>query len=67
MTMMQLHTAPALSRFAAFFLGRGQFILIQFKSVCGTVKLSLSLFVLFSCCSCYVAFVKLIHLNDLLG
>ena len=49
-----------------FFLGWWQFILIQFKSECGTAKLSLSLFVLFSSCSWYVAFVELIHLNDLL-
>ena len=33
---------------------------------CRTALLSLSLFVLFSCCSRYVAFVKLIDLNGLL-
>ena len=36
------------------------------KFKCGTAHLSLSLFVLFSCFSIYVAFVELIHLNDLL-
>ena len=35
-------------------------------SECGTAQLSLSLFILFSYCSRYVAFVKLINLNDLL-
>ena len=39
---------------------------VVLKSECGTGKLSLSLFVLFSCCSRYVAFFNLIHLNDLL-
>ena len=49
-----------------FFFAGWQFILIQFKSKCVTAKLSLSLCVLFSWCSWYVAFVELIHLNDLL-
>ena len=35
-------------------------------SECGTAQLSLPLFVLCSCCSRYVVFVELIHLNDLL-
>ena len=39
---------------------------VVLKSECGTAKLSLPLFVLFSCCSRYVAFVDLINLNDLL-
>ena len=39
-----------------FFFGWGQFILIQFKPECGTAKLSISLFVLFSCCIRYVPF-----------
>ena len=36
------------------------------KAESSKAKFSLSLFVLFSCCSRYVAFVELIHLNDLL-
>ena len=39
---------------------------VVLKSEFGTAKLSLPLFVWFSCCSRYVVFVKLIHLNDLL-
>ena len=36
------------------------------KSECGTAQLTLSLFVLLSCCNRFVVFVELIHLNDLL-
>ena len=38
----------------------------SFFPECGTTQFSLVLFVLYSCCSRSVAFVKLIHLNDLL-
>ena len=51
--------------YVRIFLWVGQFILIQFKPECGTAKLSLSLFVLFSFCG-YVPFIELIHLNYLL-
>ena len=40
--------------------------IVQFKSESDTAQLSLSLFVLLYCCSRYVAFVELIHHNDLL-
>ena len=40
----------------------GSKMLLEF----GIAQLSLSLCVLFSCCSRYVAFLELIHLNDLL-
>ena len=40
--------------------------MVWFGSECSTDQLSLSLFVLLSKCSRYVAFVELIHLNDLL-
>ena len=39
---------------------------VVLKSKCGAAKLSLPLFVLFSCYSRYVAFVELIDLNVLL-
>ena len=39
---------------------------LLFNSACGTAKLSHPLFVLFSCCTRYVAFFELIHLNDLI-
>ena len=49
----------------ALFLIRKWICLIQSKSECSIAQLRLSLFILFSCCSRYVAFVELIHLNDL--
>ena len=36
------------------------------NSKCGTAQIRLLLFVFYSCCNRYVAFVELIHLNDLL-
>ena len=39
---------------------------VVLKSECGTAKLSLPLFVLFSCLSRYVVFVEHILLNDIL-
>ena len=47
-----------------FYLGmRGTFL---FFSECGPAQYSLLLLVFHSCCSRYVAFVELIHLEDLL-
>ena len=37
---------------------------VVLKSECGTAKFSLPFFVLFSCCSRYVVFVGLIHIDD---
>ena len=52
--------------FAVVFIFEIKMLSVVLKSKCGTAKLSLPLFLLFSCCSRYVAFVKLIHFNFLL-
>ena len=43
---------------------KGGDIFFLFSSECSTAQFSHLLFVSFSCCSRYVAFVELIHLSD---
>ena len=49
----------------SFLIFAFDFFVFNFKPECGTAQLSHLLIVLFSCCSRYVAFFELIHLNDL--
>ena len=51
------------------FLGSSSFLGLSsfFRSECGIVQFTLVLFVLFSCCSSYVGFIDLVHLNDLIN
>ena len=57
-----LPSIVTLKEFIIFNFSLKDFALVQKK----IDRISLSSFVLFSCCSRYVAFVEFIHLNDLI-